>query len=58
MDFIDCHPKLVFRASEPYYQASTKAIEGGFVEYAIPKVSSDEILIDKIPDYSVGEYEN
>ena len=57
MDFIDCHPKLVFRSSEPYYWASTKAIEGGLVEYAIPKASTDEILIEKTPDYSLGGYQ-
>lgn len=70
LGFIDCHSKLVFREAEPYFwnsrgKCSSRAgrssfydfldrENGGLKEYTVPMAASDEILIEKTPDYTLG----
>ena len=52
--FLDCHSNIVTRSAEPVFFNSYNRYRAGLSEYAIPDAATDEILIEKTPDYLLG----
>ena len=53
--FIDCHSKFVYRNGEPYFWTDPNKMKSGLTEYPLPEAAFNEILIEKTPDYTLGE---